>query len=96
MLDGLGMKDILLSSMAEFLPQSNHRRPIGIGCLTLVKILILAIFPSLAFLMKIDHDFVQQMLLETGLARKTNKAVLHSKCRSQCLGQIHCQPSSKY
>jgi len=32
--------------------------------------LINATFPSLAFLMKMDHDFVQQMLVEAGLARK--------------------------
>jgi hypothetical protein len=74
-LDGLGMKNILLSSLAEFfaaigLQKAHWYRLFEPGEGEVNSSLINATFPSLAFLMKMDHDFVQQMLVQAGLARK--------------------------
>jgi hypothetical protein len=69
------MKNILLSSMAEFFAairsqKAHWYRLFESGDGEVNSSLINATFPSLAFLMKMDHDFVQQMLVEAGLVQK--------------------------
>jgi hypothetical protein len=69
------MKNILLSSLAEFFAaigsqKAHWYRLFESGEGEVNSSLINATFPCLAFLMKMDHDFVQQMLVEAGLARK--------------------------
>ncbi len=68
------MKNILLSSLAEYFAvigsqKAHWYRLFEPGEGEVKSSLINSTFPSLAFLMKMDHDFVQQMLVEAGSAR---------------------------
>jgi hypothetical protein len=73
-----GMKELLLTSLEEFfaaigLQKAHWYRLFELDNSEANSSLINATFPSLACLMKMDHDLVQQMLLEAGLARKKIK-----------------------
>jgi hypothetical protein len=69
------MKELLLTSLEEFfaaisLQKAHWYRLFELDNSEANSSLINATFPSLAYLMQMDHDLVQQMLLEAGLARE--------------------------
>jgi hypothetical protein len=69
------MKDVLLSSLAEFFvvigsQKAHWYRLLDPSDGDTNSSLILAPFPSLAFLMKMENEFMQWLLLKAGLARK--------------------------